>query len=388
MDAIGDITIGRKSYSFVMNQKSELIIHPLLPSAFEALDSDAEYKPTFVYDVEPTEFIATILQNMLQREDGAQRIETSVKLPAGDVVYNGYISEDAELLYIYAAVGPSSLSIAIVIYSESKVEAPNVPSFGLKSSPSEDCSDSTDLSACLAPFNLFHRLDLMTKCNSSWLATAQVVNGSEGVLYTTQYPVYYLQSGLFEHQSNALNNDPSCDQLNQLHRLTNRLGGYDINNLPFDGLRQEISQNVLNSIFTLSSLHELWKPVFLANDSLFISMYFGHYQGLHISYPGKQFANSYNNLRRPWYQLAISYPDQMVWVTPYKHATTGKLVTGANTVIYAPNSDYAFGVAGFNYEYEAFVQYWKSVMGSVCDAANDEFCYLIDSSAFCLYYEG
>eukprot|EP01083_Nonionella_stella_P214791 773620_1 len=400
-DAIGDITIGRKSYSFVMNQESELIIHHLIPSAFELLDSNAEYKATFVDDVEPAEFIQTVLQNMLKREDGTQRIEASVQLPAGDVVYNGYIYEDAELLYIYDGVGPSSLSIAIVIYTEANVKAPNVTSFGLKTSPSDDCNATADLSACLAPFNLFHRLDMMRKCNSAWLSTAQVLNGNdsanqqlsynafyEGKLYTAQYPVYYLQSGLFERQYDALNTDPTCQELNELHTLSNRLGGYNAIGLPFDGFRDEIGRNVLNSIFTLSSLHEFWKPAFLANDSLFISMYFGHYQGLHISYPGKQFTNAYNNLVRPWYQRAISYPDRMVWITPYKHATTNKLVTGANTVIYAPNSEYAFGVTGFNYEYEAFVEYWKSVMSGVCDQSKKEYCYLIDSSAFCLYYEG
>eukprot|EP01084_Bolivina_argentea_P091114 164058_1 len=115
-------------------------------------------------------------------------------------------------------------------------------------------------------------------------------------------------------------------------------------------------------------------------------MWFGHYQGLHISYPGKTFGATYNNARRSWYQRAISYPDLMVWTTPDLHATTHKLVTGASTVVYAPYSEYPFGVLGFNFEFSAFVTYWKDAMSDLCDANNP--CYLFDSSAFCLYYEG
>eukprot|EP01083_Nonionella_stella_P109494 319344_1 len=403
-DAIGDITIGRKSYSFVMNQESELILHPLIPDGDQLFDSNQEYKAIFVNDVEPQQFSTSVLNNMLKREDGAKRIEASVKQPAGNVNYNGYIHETAELLYIYGGVGPSSLSIAIVIYSESDVDAPMAPAFGMVSSPVDDCNtgldyvrNASDLSQCSSPFNVFHRFDVMFECESEWIQDAEIFNGSdpshynafyEGQLYSTAYPIYFLQSGLFEHQSDALYIDPTCDELTQLHTLTNRAGTFDSGDLPFGGIREEIGGNILNSIYTLSSLHEFWKPSFLANDSLFVSMWFGHYQGLHISYPGKQFKNTYNNQLRPWYQRAMSYPDLMVWLTPYKHATTGKLVTGANSVMYAPNSEYAFGVAGFNYEYTAFVDYFKSVMGSVCDVASKQYCFIIDSSGFCLYYEG
>eukprot|EP01083_Nonionella_stella_P183564 663804_1 len=398
-DVIGDITIGRKSYSFVINENGEVVLHPLISSPDTGI---------FIKDVEPEEYVTSLLDKMLIRQSGAERITAAVKNPAGNVMYNGYIHEDAELLYIYAGVGPSSLSIAIVVYSESDVSAPNVPGFGLKSSPSDDCDtnisyvrNSTDLSSCIAPFNLFYRLDLMTECNSDWLSTAQILNGSdpananlhynafyEGKLYSVQYPIYYLQSGLFEHQLDALHMDPSCEALSDLHTLTNQLGASGADNLPFGGFRDEVSQNILNSIFSLSSLHEFWKPSFLANDSLFVSMWFGHYQGLHISYPAKQFKNSYNNKLRPWYRQAIAYPDSFVWSTPYLHAPTGRLLVVASSVVFAPNSEYALGVVGFIYEYETFVQYWKDEMDSVCDHGNKEYCFLIDSSGFCLYYEG
>eukprot|EP01083_Nonionella_stella_P109493 319343_1 len=405
-DAIGDITIGRKSYSFVMNEESEVIIHPLIPNAFELFDSDSEYRAIFVDDVEPEAFGRSVMSKMILREDGMVRVSASVKLPAGDVEYNGYIEEDAELLYIYGGVGPAALSIAIVVYSDDDVAAPYVPSFGMNSRPSTDCDEDmteirneTDLSNCVAPFNLFHRIDIMTECQSSWLETAQVLNGSdpanadlrynsfyEGKLYSAQYPIFYLQSGLFEHQADALSVDPSCDSLEELHKLTNGLGAVDSGDLPFGGFRREVSQNIMNSIISLTSLHEFWKPAFLADDSLFVSMWFGHYQGLHISYPGKTFGATYNNARRSWYQRAISYPDLMVWTTPDLHATTHKLVTGASTVVYAPYSEYPFGVLGFNFEFSAFVTYWKDAMSDLCDANNP--CYLFDSSAFCLYYEG
>eukprot|EP01084_Bolivina_argentea_P291596 501158_1 len=410
-DAIGDITIGRKSYSFVMNEKSELLLHPLIPDAFELFNNDIGYKPIFVNSVEPQEFNSSGTgPMMLARKTGQSVVQATVRQPAGNVQYNGYIYENAHLLYFYGPVGPSSLSIAIVIYSETNVDAPNVPSFGLKSSPPDDCNETItenniaiELDECLAPFNLYHRIDLAVACNSSWVTESNILNGSdpsnsnlpfnafyEGKLYSPDYPIYFLQSGLYEHQYDALNIDPTCENLDELHKLSNRLGGTNVRKLPYGGFRQEISSNILNSIYTLTSIHEFWKPSFLANNSLFVSMWFGHYQGLHISYPAKQFSSTYNNQIRPWYQRAISYPQLSCWTTPYKHATTKKLVTGASTVVYAPGSNYAFGVLGFNYEYSAFVSYWKSVMSSVCNQVNSpkQYCYLIDSSAFLLYYDG
>eukprot|EP01084_Bolivina_argentea_P003407 6391_1 len=407
-DSIGDITIGRKSYSFVMNQKAELLLHPLILDSLQLFDSNVAYNPIIVNDVEPIELNSTgTLRKMLQRQNGKIKIESTVKQPVGNVAYNGYVVEDANLLYIYAPVGPSSLSIAIVIYTEKYVKVPNVPAFGMKSSPNTVCNETitennieTELVQCLAPFNMFHRLDLLKQCNSSW-AHSKFFNASdhensdkiwtgfyEGKLYSPNYPIYYLQSGVFEHPNEALNIDPSCEELEELHKLTNRIGSVNYNKLPFGGFRSEIGKNILNAIYTLTSIHEFWKPVFSKNDSLFVAMWFGHYQGLHISFPGKTFPNTYKDVVRPWYQRAISYPDLFVWTTPYQHATTGALVTGASSVIKAPYSDYAYGVLGFNYEYQSFVDYWHNVMGSVCDQNNGDYCFLIDSSAFVLYYDG
>eukprot|EP01084_Bolivina_argentea_P069056 125701_1 len=165
-------------------------------------------------------------------------------------------------------------------------------------------------------------------------------------------------------------------------------GSYDVQGLPYDGIRDEIKDNILNGIYTLTQLHQYWKAAVLTNDLKFSSVWFGQYQGLHISYPGKVFKATYNNLIRPWYQRAVSYPDSFVWVTPYKHANTGKLIIGGSAVITAPNRDYPYGVTAFGAEYTAFVNYWKSIMSAECDISLNKKCYLIDSSAFLLYYDG
>eukprot|EP01084_Bolivina_argentea_P291597 501159_1 len=302
-DTIGDITIGGKSYSFVMNEKSEILLHPLIPNAFELFDNTFQYKPVFVHDVEPEEFTSSLVPLwMLQGKNGMMKFSLEVPQPAGNVAYNGYIYEYANLLYVYGPVGPTSLSIAIVI----RYDFHNASD--IKSIPNVECNESitsdnidVELDECLAPFNLFHRIDLLMQCNSSWLRDVNIINGTNIAndnkrynkfysrqLYSIDYPVYYLQSGLYENQYNAMNTDPSCESLEELYKLTNGLGSYDMNKLPYGGFRNEVALIILNSIRAFTSLHEFWSPVFLANDSSFISMWFGQYQGLHISYPAKQ----------------------------------------------------------------------------------------------------
>eukprot|EP01083_Nonionella_stella_P159128 518794_1 len=406
-DAIGDVTFGHKSYTFVMNEETQLLLHPLISAPSKLFDSaTAEYKPIYVSDAEPQAFTDSVLPQILNNENGYESIAAQMRLPAGNVVYNGYRTELAELLYIYAALDPAAaLSIAVVLYTELDTTAPNVPAFGMKSSPSTKCSaNSIDLE-CVAPFNMYHRVDklMADECSSSWLSDAAILNGSDASnpyydsavnafysdkLYSVENPIYFLQSGLWELEQDALNTDPSCDELNELHKMATQEGSYDVQGLPYDGIRDEIKDNILNGIYTLTQLHQYWKAAVLTNDLKFSSVWFGQYQGLHISYPGKVFKATYNNLIRPWYQRAVSYPDSFVWVTPYKHANTGKLIIGGSAVITAPNRDYPYGVTAFGAEYTAFVNYWKSIMSAECDISLNKKCYLIDSSAFLLYYDG
>eukprot|EP01083_Nonionella_stella_P005835 16849_1 len=256
-DAIGDITIGHKSYTFVMNEESELLSHPLISDPSELFDTDtSEYKPMYVSDAEPQAFTDSVLTQMLERENGYKSIAAQVKLPAGNVVYHGYRTEFAELLYIYAGVGPSSLSIAVVIYTELDTTAPLVPAFGMVSAPTTECATDIDNATGCVPFNMYHRMDRFKECQSSWLTQADVVNGSdtdnayydlpvnsfyEGKLYSVQNPVYFLQSGLWELEQDALNTDPSCTELSELHKMANQDGSYNVKELPYDGIYKEAS---------------------------------------------------------------------------------------------------------------------------------------------------
>ena len=68
-EAIGDVVLARKSYSFLVNQENELILHPLLSSPGN---------PVFVGDLEPKEFDFHAMQTAF---DGTQKIKGSVLTP-------------------------------------------------------------------------------------------------------------------------------------------------------------------------------------------------------------------------------------------------------------------------------------------------------------------
>eukprot|EP01084_Bolivina_argentea_P291599 501162_1 len=395
-DSIGDITIGRESYSFIIDEKGELITHPQICNPSDSTLS--EYIPIYVKDVEPNEFYSSnIIENMINRQYGSQIIEATIKHPAGDVEYEGYVYTNANLLYIYSPIGPHSLSIAIVVYSES--DGPK--SFGLINSPTNECSENitnitySNFNQCLSPFNLFHRLDLMLECDSEWNTEAQIMDINEhsysfwsNSSISTKYASYYLQSGLYENVYKALNKKPQCIELKELHDYTNR-NGFQFNNLLFDGFRTEISDNVLISIYILPAMYEFWKDSFLSVGSSFVSMYFSSYIGIMISFPAHSYKSQYNPLIRPWYQRSISYPNLFTFTTPYKDATTNSLVITGSTVIFAPNSSYPFGVAAFDFEYNQFITFYQNIFeNDGCDLPNQIFCLLIDSSAFIVYYEG
>eukprot|EP01083_Nonionella_stella_P082771 228562_1 len=143
-----------------------------------------------------------------------------------------------------------STAAVVVIYSEDNVAAPYVPSFDGES-PLEGVQQNVFI-------RMFGTLQYVPSVGSNdamqqlvVIPDAHVLNGSdpanfdlpynsfyEGKLYITQYPLFYLQSGLFEHQADALSVDPSCDSLEELHKLTNGLGAYDASDLPFGGFRR------------------------------------------------------------------------------------------------------------------------------------------------------
>ena len=78
-----------------------------------------------------------------------------------------------------------------------------------------------------------------------------------------------------------------------------------------------------------------------------------------------------------------------MFTTPYESASTGKLTISGAKTIYVPNSVIPIGVAGFDIEYEyIFSSNWQEIMGSICHKTKKQYCYLIDSSAFLLYYDG
>eukprot|EP01084_Bolivina_argentea_P218268 370428_1 len=281
-NAISDIGVGRKSYSFVINKESEVILHPAITDPLTTLFSNTEeYKAVYIKDLEPKELNITLLTT---RQSGFVQIKAHKKQSAGNVEYNGYIYETVNLLYVYAGVGPSTLSVVIVFYTNSDINAPNVKGFGFGTSPNINCPENSTVPTknCLAPFNIYHDLYIMKKCNVSWIKKAEIINSSSLNGYewlnnnyvSFKNPVWYLQPGSWEHSINAVHLQPTCSEIEALHKLTNRLDSISSNELPFGGFRSEISSKILNSIYILSSLAQFWKLSYLEPNSTFFGFYF------------------------------------------------------------------------------------------------------------------
>ena len=321
---------------------------------------------------------------------------------AGDVTFNGYTFTTENLLYFYSKVGPKSLTLNIAIYTNEDTEYPNIPGFGLAGSPNTVCAvEEQEPSDCIAPFVLYHDLQLADACEVDWFDEAGIVyNTAIGDLNSEEYAAWYLRAGGWNSPNAALNTQPTCDQLDALHTFTNRLGSSFGSDMPFGGFRDELWLKLFNQIKVLPSMGQFWKSNqtathspfettgSLESGSVFDIMYFASYQGLFIIYPARKMAGTYNPLIRPWYQAAASLPDSTVITTPYKDFSTGELVASGAVAITAPNSTDIFGVAAFDYDFSAFVQYWDETLNSVCQSNDGHFCYLMDSHGFLLYYNG
>eukprot|EP01084_Bolivina_argentea_P056361 103173_1 len=389
-DAIGDIIIGRKSYPIVFNPEGEVILHPLISDPLTTLfSSDDQYNAVYIKDLEPNEIINTLLSNKTM---GWIKIEALVKQPSGQVEYNGYVYQRTNLSYVYSRVGPTALTIAIVIYTDAEIDPPNVKEFGLNSSPNNECDETRLPYNCIGSFNMFQETNLMLEYNFSWIERAGIVIDDQytnGAAVSLNCTTWYLQPGGWEKSADAINTKPTRLQLQALHALTNRLPAAISNDeMPFGGFRAEMSRKILNSIYTMSTLDQFWRSSYLKPNSTFLHLYFATYQGLMIMYPGIQLPNNFNPLVRPWYQRAVSYPDLFVFTTPYFDAATGQLIASGATVITAPNSIYPYGVAAFDYKFNDFITYWNDIMNPICDEHNNQRCYLIDTSGFLIYYQG
>jgi len=307
------------------------------------------------------------------------------------VAYNGYVREEADVIYYFAPIGPNSLSLGIAIYSDAQTQIPMVAGFGLEDSPNAQCNETDDEpSNCAAPFVLFHDLDRMDECEVSFFAEAGIhLNTTLDLTLSEKYAAWYLQAGGYDSPMDAVNLQPTCDELEALHSFTNGLPGTVYSHqLPFDGFRSEVWGKLFNSVQTLPALGQFWKGAYLADGSVFHSLYFSSYQGLLTMFPALKISPTYNALIRPWYQRATSYPGSLVFTTPYIDAFTGALVASGAVTIEAPDTSYPFGVAGFDYEFSEFLSFWEATMSAVCDQSAKQYCFLVDSSAFLLWFDG
>ena len=282
------------------------------------------------------------------------------------------------------------MTLNIVVYTDADTDAPNIPGFGLFEAPSEECPpQNREPYGCAAPFVLYHDLPLAEKCALEWYNDSGIAheNGTNNLI-SEDYAAWYLHAGGWVSPEAALNTEPTCDELNALHRLANGLGNAYQSQLPFGGFREELWVKIYSQIKLLPSIAQFWKSCFLAKDSVFYKLYFASYQGLFIAYPAKAMSVTYNPLMRPWYRLATSHPNKFVVTTPYKDFSTGELVASGATAIIAPNSTHIFGVAAFDYKFSEFLKYCDRTINVVCQERYGHHCYLIDSNAFLVYYAG
>ena len=205
---------------------------------------------------------------------------------------------------------------------------------------------------------------------------------------TFGYASWYLQAGGYESAVAALNGQASCDELDALHTFTNREGRVFASDMPFGGFKSELWSKISNQIRILPPMFQFWKPSYLETDAPFFQMYFASYLGVHVSYPPKSMDPTYNPLVRPWYRAASSQPDVFVITTPYTDFSSGELVASGAAAIRAPNSTKTFGVAAFDYDFRLLVSYWNNTLSAVCQRSEGQYCYLVDSSGFLLYYDG
>lgn len=306
-------------------------------------------------------------------------------------MYNGYVTETADVLYYYSGIGINSLSLGIAIFTDATTPKPEVPGFGIEASPSTDCDESeTAPMNCKASFVLFHDLERMDECESDWLLEAGIeYDATLNTPISAEYAAWYLQAGGYDSPMDAVNTEPTCDELDALHSFTNGLPGVVYaEDMPFGSFRSEVWTKLFSSVKTLPAMGQFWKAKYNAVDSVFHSLYFSSYQGIITTFPALKLPSTYNPLIRPWYQRASSYPGELIYTTPYVDAFTGALVASGATTINAPNTSYPFGVAGFDYEFSEFLGYWEHTMSGVCDQNEHQYCYLMDSSAFLLFFEG
>ena len=390
-EQMGDVVLGRRSYSFIVNEEGEVILHPLVPDPLTTLfTDDDEYNAVFIEDLEPAQFDVALLTS---RQNGSVKIRGEFQTPAGDIRYNGFVREEADVIYYFSGVGLHSLALGIAIFSDAETRIPEVPGFGLATAPSAECDlNDTEPFDCRAPFVLYHDLERMDECESHWFLDADIHFDSSGsdTLQSTEYAAWYLQAGGYESPMDAVHAAPTCDELDALHSFTNALRGETVyaDDMPFGSFRAEVWSKLFSSVQTLPAMAQFWKPHFVADDSVFFALYFASYQGVFVVYPAMALSPTYNPLIRPWYQRAVSYPNELIYTTPYVDFFTGILVATGATTINAPNASYPFGVAGFDYEYSEFLLYWADTMSEVCSQPTNAKCYLIDSSAFLLYYDG
>ena len=93
-----------------INKQSQIVIHPDIEDYLsdnqngQSVVEDkilTEYDSLYINYLEPEPFVSNVLPSMIKGETGWTVVNATVKLPAGDTLYNGYTSMDVMLLYIW-----------------------------------------------------------------------------------------------------------------------------------------------------------------------------------------------------------------------------------------------------------------------------------------------
>ena len=130
------------------------------------------------------------------------------------------------------------------------------------------------------------------------------------LFFSPNYTCWHLAPGLYVDTSAAQSADPNCDELSNLHSMTNR-ETYDIDgDLMFDGIR---SDSTVNEIQTFSVFQEFWKPVYYESGQKRMAAWIGLYDGTMIVFPASIFDAEYTCTDRPWLTYIVRFCEYIIF---------------------------------------------------------------------------
>uniref|UniRef100_A0A7S3GFG5 VWFA domain-containing protein n=1 Tax=Palpitomonas bilix TaxID=652834 RepID=A0A7S3GFG5_9EUKA len=380
------------TYSFIVNEDGEALVHPLQKSALSTTVGEPIY--TSIDELEGSEFQAEDMRSLILGTGtsiGGRQLQVNRALPRGDISKEGLTGNSyaQNLVYFYQRIATTPFFIGLVIDGVvsnpgSSVAAWNVAARKLKQLDTIPLCNGTSQQWCKKQPQLYHRIDLSPTDTSPFVKTvtsAMGANQPDGALITENAVGWVAAPTLFSSPEGYLSSLPLT--ANQVLRLnewastgtaTNMIGG----NLPSS------SHQVL---MLASGLAESWQEAETSASTKGIWTYVGFSDGLALLYPGTPISNEFYDPRaRSWYLRGVAEDfGASALSTPYLDAFgAGAVLTLSSSIREggqeAASGVYPIGVAGFDFSVTQFA----SAIGSLSPdcSSSTVACYLVDRSGY------